>query len=65
MTRDCVATPMAGPPRDRCTRELPPKVEAQLELLVTMKANKVRKFAARQLGETKVTNASPERTQQA
>jgi len=54
---------MAGPPRDRCTRELPPKVEAQLELLVTMKANKVRKFAARQLGETKVTNASPERTQ--
>ena len=29
--------------------ELPPKVEAQLELLATMKASKVRNFAARQL----------------
>ena len=29
--------------------DLPPKVEAQLELLATMKANKVRNFAARQL----------------
>ena len=28
---------------------LPPKVEAQLELLATMRANKVRNFAARQL----------------
>lgn len=29
--------------------DLPPRVEAQLELLATMKANKVRNFAARQL----------------
>lgn len=29
--------------------ELPPKVEAQLELLATMKASKVKNFAARQL----------------
>lgn len=29
--------------------DLPPKVEAQLELLAAMKANKVRNFAARQL----------------
>lgn len=29
--------------------DLPPKVEAQLELLATMKASKVRNFAARQL----------------
>lgn len=29
--------------------ELPPRVEAQLELLASMRANKVRNFAARQL----------------
>jgi transcriptional regulator with XRE-family HTH domain len=29
--------------------ELPARVEAQLDLLATMKANKIRKFAARQL----------------
>lgn len=29
--------------------DLPPKVEAQLELLATMRVNKVRNFAARQL----------------
>lgn len=31
------------------TEDLPPKVEAQLELLATMRAKKVRNFAARQL----------------
>jgi hypothetical protein len=30
--------------------ELPQKVEAQLDLLASMRANKVRNFAARQLG---------------
>ncbi|GAP53814.1 hypothetical protein AHiyo6_03790 [Arthrobacter sp. Hiyo6] len=29
--------------------ELPPRVEAQLDLLASMRANKVRNFAARQL----------------
>ena len=29
--------------------ELPPRVEAQLELLASLRANKVRNFAARQL----------------